>query len=121
MYVGGLVTTVPTTADEAKKMGEDLIQKKGGKMLSKISGAYICSRDGLVFTTHAHPRMKHVHVHASKCKHMHGGSTGGLVTTVPTSVDEAKKMGEDLIKTKGGVMLSKLSGTHTGFEGTCFR
>ena len=33
------------------------------------------------------------------------------MTTVPTSVDEAKKMGEDLIKTKGGAMLSKLSGT----------
>ena len=45
----------------------------------------------------------------------HGGAflskvSGGLITTVPTTVAEAKKMGEDLIKKKGGEQLSKISG-----------
>ena len=33
-----MITTVPMSVDEAKKMGKDLIQKKGGEFLSKISG-----------------------------------------------------------------------------------
>ena len=36
---------------------------------------------------------------------------GGLITKVPLSVEAAKEMGMGLIKTKGGEMLSKLSGT----------
>ena len=38
--------------------------------------------------------------------------TDGLVTTVPTSVAEAKQMGMDLVHKKGGEMLSKVSGTN---------
>ena len=34
---------LPTTADEAKKMGMELITKEGGKLLSKISGGLICT------------------------------------------------------------------------------
>ena len=33
-----MITTVPMSADEAKQMGLDLVKKKGGEMLSKISG-----------------------------------------------------------------------------------
>ena len=58
--------------EEAKKMGMDLIKKKGGEFLSKLSG--------------------------------------GIITTVPTSIDEAKQMGMDLIKKKGGELLSKMTG-----------
>ena len=32
------------------------------------------------------------------------------MTTVPTSVDEAKKIGVDLLEKKGGELLSKISG-----------
>ena len=39
----GLITTVPTTAEEAKKLGEDLIKTKGGEMLSKVSGTCSCA------------------------------------------------------------------------------
>ena len=39
---GGMITTVPTSADEAKKMGKDLIQKKGGPVLAKLTGTHIC-------------------------------------------------------------------------------
>jgi hypothetical protein len=37
-----MITTVPTSADEAKKMGKDLIQKKGGPVLAKLTGTHIC-------------------------------------------------------------------------------
>ena len=37
-YVGGLITSVPATADEAKAIGEGLIKAKGGELLSKLSG-----------------------------------------------------------------------------------
>ena len=36
--------------------------------------------------------------------------TGGIITTMPLSVDEAKKMGMDLLKTEGGKLLSRYSG-----------
>ena len=55
---GGMITTVPTTADEAKKMGEDLIKKKGGEFLSKVSGSdvlnCICVHKRLQHAYHAH-------------------------------------------------------------------
>ena len=35
---------------------------------------------------------------------------GGIITTVPMSVDEAKKMGKDLIQEQGGLMLANLTG-----------
>ena len=50
-----------------------------------------------------------MHEDGSLPKH---GTTGGLVTAVPMSVEEAKMMGEDLIKVKGGEMLSKASGVN---------
>ena len=53
-------------------MFKDVIKKKGGQLLSKLSG--------------------------------------GLITTVPMSIEEAKQMGLDLIKKKGGEVLGKLSG-----------
>ena len=40
---GGLITTVPASVDEAKQMGVDLVKKKGGEMLSKLSGAPLMS------------------------------------------------------------------------------
>ena len=39
------MTTVPMSVDEAKKMGEDLIKTKGGAMLSKFSGARVCTQN----------------------------------------------------------------------------
>ena len=89
-------------AEEAKQLGMDLVKVKGGAMLSKLSGT-----DILIIHTLSHKcasgRVYRVYMLAQM--------KGGLVTTVPTSVDEAKKIGEDLIKKKGGEMLSKVSGT----------
>ena len=42
---------------------------------------------------------------------MHALGTGGVVTTVPMSVDEAKQMALDIVKKEGGKFLSKASGT----------
>ena len=36
---GGMITTVPTSVEEAKQLGKDLVQNEGGKMLSKMTGA----------------------------------------------------------------------------------
>ena len=36
---GGLVDEVPTTKEECVKLGKDLINKKGGPMLAKLTGA----------------------------------------------------------------------------------
>ena len=47
---GGLITTVPMTADEATKMGKDLIKKKGGEILSQISGTH--ARRAVQLSTH---------------------------------------------------------------------
>ena len=92
----GLVTSMPKTAEEAKKLGEEVITTKGGEMLSKLSGTLSCAIEGS----------------RQKCPCMCVCAlTGGLVTTVPISVDDAKRMGEDLIAEKGGELISKLSGT----------
>ena len=37
------MTTVPTSSDEAKKLGEDLIKKKGGPVLAKLTGMHMCT------------------------------------------------------------------------------
>ena len=37
---GGMITTVPTSVEEAKQLGKDLVQNEGGKMLSKMTGAF---------------------------------------------------------------------------------
>ena len=42
--IGGLVTTMPTSTDNAKRMGKELIIMKGGELLSKLSGTYLCMR-----------------------------------------------------------------------------
>ena len=53
---GGLITAMPMTVEEAKKMGEDLVSTKGGQTLSKASGfitykrinSYHCNNKGLI-------------------------------------------------------------------------
>ena len=103
---GGMITTVPTTADEAKKMGEDLIKKKGGEFLSKISGGLI----NTVPVTIDEAKALGEDLIKKKGGELLSKVSGGIITTVPTSVDEAKKMGEDLIKKEGGKLLSQYSG-----------
>ena len=39
---GGVVTTVPMSADEAKQMALDIVKTEGGKYLSKASGTSMC-------------------------------------------------------------------------------
>ena len=39
---GGVVTTVPMSADEAKQMALDIVKREGGKYLSKASGTSMC-------------------------------------------------------------------------------
>ena len=41
LMVGGLIETMPTSVNEAKLMGEDLLEKKGGELLSKASGTCV--------------------------------------------------------------------------------
>ena len=56
---GGIITTVPLSADEAKKMGKDLINKQGGPMLAKLTGTdVVWCREG-----------SRVSVHEAICKH----------------------------------------------------
>ena len=110
-------------------MGMDLILKRGGEMLSKASG--IKGLNNLSLCGHWHPySMAHAVTHAKICMHAvaykvhcqhawarghictYTQSTGGLVTTVPTTANEAAELGEHLIKKKGGEMLAKVSGAY---------
>ena len=50
---GGIITTVPLSADEAKKMGKDLINKQGGPMLAKLTGTdVVWCREGSRVSVH---------------------------------------------------------------------
>ena len=37
---GGLIPELPTSVDGAIKMGKDVIKKKGGEMLAKVTGVF---------------------------------------------------------------------------------
>ena len=114
---GGLITTVPTSADEAKAIAEGLIRTKGGELLSKVTGTSTClfmdswgGGWGGAWT---------VDMRAHPGSHVPAWMTGGLITTVPMSAAEAKQMGQDLIQTKGGKLLSKISGGVRTFMQMC--
>ena len=88
---GGVVKKLPTTAEEVKQLSSGVVEgiKNYAINEAKRIGMGLIKKKGGEFLSKL---------------------SGGIITTVPTSVEEAKQMGMDLIKTKGGEFLSKLSG-----------
>ena len=74
------MTTVPTSSDEAKKLGEDLIKKKGGLVLAKLTGMHMCtplpvnehtSRHKQTHAPHAVSSVMTAHAQAAICDRWH--------------------------------------------------
>ena len=106
---GGLISTVPTNAEEAKQMGMDLVTKMAGKELSRQTKGLIKQ----VPTNAQEAKQMGMDLVMKKAGKELSHLTGGVIKEVPASPAEAKKMLDSMTanaKRKAGEVLSKLTG-----------
>ena len=92
---GGVVTKIPVTLDEARAMADELIKKEGRALYTSLTGL-----------SNAPSSQAELHSMVHKLALKAGGDaltqlTGGLITRIPSSLEDAKTMAAELIQKKG--------------------
>ena len=92
---GGVVTKIPVTLDDARAMADELIKKEGRALYTSLTGL-----------SNAPSSQAELHSMVHKLALKAGGDaltqlTGGLITRIPSSLEDAKTMAAELIQKKG--------------------
>ena len=100
----GLITRVPTTLDDAKLMAQQVIEKVALPYWTKYTGLSKIPMTPEDFNEMVGQLM------AKKGGEELSALTGGLITMVPTSIDDAKVLADKIIKKKGQKYFQKWTG-----------